>query len=406
MSVNSELNKLLDEYKVDRDLKKELLEGYRHPLEELIDSFFELKPNYIYGGSLSKGTANKEDSDIDLLCYMNSDCEFSVKKIYETIENGLLQNGTYLYEAKNSAICVYGDKNAGVWEYSVDIVPGKYTSNDNKDVYLWCKKDQCRLKSNPQIQIGKVKESNVRDLIRMVKLFRKFKSFKFKSFFLEIFAIDIVEPEINENDNLYDKLIKFSSKFNDIGRIKIYDPANENNNIMDIHSDIEFENIRIKIKELYEALLTNDKETILNCIKGEKYDLDLAYRNDAKSHSTLLNLHPINPFISLKCKINGTNQFVESKSKLDKELSIIFRVNVPYSISMKSVRLIVSNSGYEAGDCKRGNDEEMVQNDANIYSRFEHTSYNGDHYVQAIATSTTGNIYYSTPFVVRVRDFN
>ena len=49
MNVNDELLKLLDVYKVDRDFTNEIREGYRNPLEDVLNSNYDLKPNYRYG---------------------------------------------------------------------------------------------------------------------------------------------------------------------------------------------------------------------------------------------------------------------------------------------------------------------------------------------------------------------
>lgn len=244
--VSTELNKLLDKNKVDKDFKQEVRDGYRLPLQETINKLFTNSPNYRYGGSLAKGTANINSCDIDLLCYMDADCEYSVEEIYNNIANSL-KDSIYTYSCKNSAICVSGDSEEGKWDITVDIVPGKYTSNEeNKDVYLWCHRDEKRLKSNPEKQISKVQESDMRDVVRIIKLYRESHGFKFKSFFLEIFAIDVVENEIRKDDTVYDKLVKFCSHYAEIGKTKIYDPANTNNDIMQIHSENEFATIRKK----------------------------------------------------------------------------------------------------------------------------------------------------------------
>ena len=402
--VAEELNKLLNEYKVNKDFREEVREGYRLPLQEVINSKFETKPNYRYGGSLAKGTANSNSCDIDLLCYVDSDCGLSVENVYNTVECAL-NNSNYIYECKNSAICVTEEKGETPWEITVDVVPGKYTSNeDNKDVYLWCNKDKKRLKSNPEIQINKVKNSNMKDVIRLIKLYRSFHNFKFKSFFLEIFAIDIVEPKIKDSDNVYDKLVKFCSCYKEIGKTKIYDPANADNDIMGIHTEYEFENIRNKIKMLYEVLLTNDSKGIVDYIEGTYVNIDTSYAKDAKSHSKSLSLS-VSPIFFLRC-YDSSGKVICSGEKIGKGKQITFHIDVPYSIQIATVKLIVSNAGYESINCPRGNEENTTRQGPNHYTRSETTSYNGNHYVQAIVKTTTGHTYYSSPFVVKIRDYD
>lgn len=402
--VVEELNKLLNKYKVNNDFRVEVKDGYRLPLQEVINSNFETKPNYRYGGSLAKGTPNSNSCDIDLLCYVDSDCGLSVENVYNNVKDAL-SNSNYIFQCKNSAICVTGEKHETPWEITVDVVPGKYTSNeDNKDVYLWCNKDKKRLKSNPEIQINKVKNSNMKDVIRLIKLYRSFHNFKFKSFFLEIFAIDIVEPKIKDSDNVYDKLVRFCSCYKEIGKTKIYDPANADNDIMDIHTEYEFENIRNKIKMLYEVLLTNDSKRIIEFLEGSYVSIDDAYANDAKSHSKSLSL-TVNPLFNLQC-IDSAGRKIFSGEKIGKDKHITFHINIPYSLQIDTVGLIVSNAGYESINCPRGNEENTTRKGPNHYTRSETTSYNGNHYVQAIVKTTTGRTYYSSPFVVKIRDYD
>ena len=74
------------------------------------------------------------------------------------------------------------------------------------------------LKTNPEKQINKVKQSLSKDVIRIIKLFRDRNNFKFKSFFLEIFCIDVIEPLYDESDDLFNKVFHFCKHYNDIGK--------------------------------------------------------------------------------------------------------------------------------------------------------------------------------------------
>ncbi len=89
---------------------------------------------------------------------------------------------------------------------------------------------------------------------------------------------------------MYDKIIKFCQKADEIGISKIYDPANSNNSIMNIHSDDDYSIIKNKIKELFEALMTNDVDTISNCLLGKHYSINQGYLYNAKEHSPHLDI--------------------------------------------------------------------------------------------------------------------
>ena len=173
---------------------------------------------------------------------------------------------------------------------------------------------------------------------------------------------------------------------------------------MGIHTECEFENIRNKIKMLYEVLLTNDSEGIIDYITGTYVDVDTSYAKDAKSHSKALSLSVI-PMINLYC-FDSTGGKIFSGEKIGKEKQITFHIYIPNSLQVATVKLIVSNAGYESINCPRGNEESTIRQGPNHYARSETTSYNGNHYVQAIVKTTTGYTYYSSPFVVKIRDYD
>lgn len=412
--VNESLLDLLKKYQVDRDFSIEIREGYRNPLEDNINSYLNEKPNYRYGGSLAKGTANTNSCDIDLLCYMDSDSSYSVKEVYEEIAKSL-ENNDFIIEKKNSAICVLGKRGEQEWDTTVDVVPGKYTSDDsNKDVFLWCNRDQKRLKSNPEIQIGKVKNCDYKDLIRLVKLYRTFKGFKFKSFYLEIFIIDYLASNLNKEKTLYENLVTFTEHANEIGKVKLLDPANSANDISDIHSPSEFQTIRDNLNLLHEALLTNDSDTILNCLQNKPYEIDAGYLTDCKKHSPLLNLKTEGPLssVAIRGQYLADNVWVDfnSNSTLKTGLNLRFIVKVPLSLSPKEISLIVSNGGYDSTilhNCPRGSAEQTdsYTKDYGFITRYrkEYTSYIGNHVVQARVTTRNNLVLFSTPLIVKVR---
>ena len=86
-----------------------------------------------------------------------------------------------------------------------------------------------------------------------------------------------------------------------------------------------------------------------------------------------------------------------------------FDISVAPSFQQGStVRLIVSNGGYEAlkHNCLRGKSEETeIHYKANnkYYYRYETTSYYGNHCVQAYVKTSSGKTYYSDVLVVKVR---
>ena len=410
---------LLSKYDVKPGRWEYFRDSLRAPIERAINEHFSSKPNYRYGGSLAKGTANSNSCDVDLLVYFDSDFEMSVGDIYKEIAQVLTKTG-YMLRKKNSAIYVYG-KDYKFWDgVSVDVVPGKYSGGgDEKDVHLYCYKDGSRLKSNPEKQIDKIKTSSMKQVIRLIKLLRTTHGFEFRSFFLELFAVDVVEPKLKEDSSLTEKLLQFASQFKEIGVTKVYDPANPHgNNIMGIHDESEFEIIRNYIKDLYEVLLTDDEKLVKDFLMGTIacWQIDglikASYEKSAKSHSQLLNLkigQSGSPALSLSCQIKGTNKMLSSEDTIGKETCLRFSVNRSSFYSGYKFQFIISNAGIEARLKKqlRGEAEEKTEklSNGNNIVREEHTEYNGNHYVQAIGTCPNKISLYSAPFIVKVRDY-
>lgn len=419
MLTDKFLKELLLKYQVDSKLWDSFRNTLREPIEKAINAHFSEKPNYRYGGSLAKGAANSNSCDVDLLVYFDDDFSMNVADIYDEVASALHEAG-YLFEKKNSAINVYG-KGYEVWEdISVDVVPGKYSSGgDDKDVYLYCNKDGTRLKSNPEKQIDKVRSSNSKQVVRLIKLLRQTHGFKFKSFFLELFAIDVVESCFPEDASLVEKVIQFVKKFDEIGVTKVYDPANPNgNNIMDIHTEYEFQIIRKFIRTLYEVLLTDDEELVEYYLTNEKSDWDIeqlvesSYEKSASSHSPSLNLtvgYFGSPALSMSCHIKGTSDVLSSGEAVNKETFLRFEVNKSTFYSGYDFKFIVSNAGYESrcANQPRGKAEEPDKelSSGSKYVREEQTLYNGNHYVQVIGTHPNKQTLYGAPFIVKVRDF-
>lgn len=413
--MNYAIKELLKEYNVNRDFQKEIRKGYRTPIQDVLGSLYDVGVNFIYGGSLAKNTANTNSCDIDLLCYVASNSKMTLKDIYKTTEKALHDKG-YFINPKNSAIEVTGKLGENQWDYTVDVVPGRYINNNSKDVNLWNNRQNNFMKTNPEVQINKVRESGSKDIIRIIKLFREFNSFKFKSFFLEIFIIDVVEKLYVEGDDITDRLMHFCNSFEKIGRIKIDDPANSNNNIMDIHNDHEFSVIRNKVSTLRDAILTDDSETVRKCILGEQFDESESYENSASKHSNLIKFNNLpvlhNGFSVSGYYSDGQNNFysISNPTVLDVGMNLKFIATVPRSIKVKELYWVICNAGYEArkasslrGKNKEYSNETKDSGYARKYIRFESTSYHGNHYAQAVMKSTTGKVFVSNIVTVKIR---
>lgn len=415
------LNDLLKKFEVDGNEKNEIREKYRKDVETCLRNVFRSRCDKIairYGGSLAKDTAISDSSDIDILCYLSSDCILSVEDIYKEALHALTING-FALKAKNSAICVTGHIGDACWDKTIDVVPGKFIDNNEGDVYLWQNRSQKKLKTNPAKQIDKIKNSNSKDLIRLIKIYRTCRRFELKSFYLEIFCIDVVEKEFDIGDDLLDKLVKFCRHYADFDSIKIYDPANSANDLSDIHNSYEFGIIKERMKELFEIVSTDNKDAIINMLIGGKTSPDKAYEDYASEIARKKG----NPFSSQLPTIYQTFPiYVEIYNEKDKtyysdsllkplrkgkHLRFSVRIN-KYSIQISKCEWIVTNAGYEArkkGDL-RGESTAVPSISRDVFDYYykeENTTYYGDHFVQARLTTKTNHVIYTEKIRVKIR---
>ena len=78
------LRELLEEYRLQSDDKSEIREMYRNEIVACLKDGFRNdceKVQCIYGGSVPKEKANKYTCDVDILCYISSDCVLPLEEI-------------------------------------------------------------------------------------------------------------------------------------------------------------------------------------------------------------------------------------------------------------------------------------------------------------------------------------
>lgn len=230
MTDNEYLEKTLDAQTLDeestelKDLRK-----HRDDVEALLRKKFG-SPTIRFGGSKAKGTMVKEAYDLDVICYFDNDDSSAgetLKDIYTNVKQALTDD--YSVEAKPSALRLHGcdDKNP---DFHVDVVPGRFTSNDKDDAFLYRSSgEKERQKTNLQKHIDHVVDSGVRDAIRLMKLWRSRNGIKVRHFVLELLTIERLKGKAKKP--LTEQLTHVWTELRDnIDDIVIEDPANPNGN--------------------------------------------------------------------------------------------------------------------------------------------------------------------------------
>jgi hypothetical protein len=142
---------------------------------------------HLYGvypsGSIAKGTAISESSDVDILISLKTTATTSLKDIYETLFTRLTTDG-YAPRRQNVSLGVV------LSGWKIDVVPARKQSPLNNDHSLWSHKSQTWRETNIHQHVQYVTNSNRINEIKLLKIWKKLHNLEFPSFPLEVTVIN------------------------------------------------------------------------------------------------------------------------------------------------------------------------------------------------------------------------
>jgi hypothetical protein len=214
----------------------------------------EKTPTYIYSGSIAKKTAIKSKYDIDIgLQFDNEDFE-TLEDMFDDVKKTLKKEyGKTNVREQNVSIRI--QKNG----HDIDIVPGRRIDNNKDDVYLHIEReDDSRIKSNLHIHVNEIENFSETETIKLLKIWRIRKNFKFKSFTLELMTKNALKDEIFSGlDTKFEYMMNYI--VDNIDTIRLKDPANSNNIISD------------SIKDDHKNQIKKFAKRALKCIEKNKW---------------------------------------------------------------------------------------------------------------------------------------
>jgi hypothetical protein len=234
MNTETYLNEVLQLQNLADD-SQELkdLQEHRADVERLLRA--ELKgasPTIRFGGSRAKGTMNKEEYDLDIICYVPHDNDAagaSLEEIYNNTYEAL--NKEYFVSRKNSALRLQSkDPKALARDFHIDVVPGRYSDDAKADCFIYqSNAEKKRLKTNLDVHIAHVRDSGVVPAIRLLKLWKTRKSLPVKQFVWELLIIDLLKGK--KSQTLTKQLEHVWTEIrNSKEPMKVEDPANPTGN--------------------------------------------------------------------------------------------------------------------------------------------------------------------------------
>lgn len=213
------------------------LQKRREEVEALLREHFGASPTIRYGGSKAKGTMIRDSYDLDLPCYFprdDDDAGGTLEDIFNNVKDALATK--YTVVTKTQALRIKG---ANDDDFHIDVVPGRFINeHENGDVFLYRSGDEKkRLKTNLDVHIEHVRESGVRDAIKLMKSWRTRNNLDIKTFVLELLTIKLLKGW--RGKPLEDQLRHLFEELRDhYDEITIEDPANpEGNDLSEVFHD-------------------------------------------------------------------------------------------------------------------------------------------------------------------------
>lgn len=194
-----------------------------------------------YSGSIAKHTAIKSDMDLDLAIHFKKDAFPDLENMYHSVCDFLSKK----YNVRKQTVSI------GLPVLNVDVVPGRriYEEEEsNNDVFLYRFDNGGRIKTNIEKHKSYIIESGCKDIIKLMKIWRKRWCIDFKSFALELLVVQALKgSEVGSLEDKMDRVLDYIHR--NIRYVELIDPANSNNNVVDDISEFQILSIRLKAIE-------------------------------------------------------------------------------------------------------------------------------------------------------------
>jgi hypothetical protein len=253
---NKHLEDVLTSHKISKE--EALRDKHIAKREDVVSALQEKYGSKLYSpfnsGSYAKHTAVNKKFDFDVISPFKKDAFDTLEKMYSEVYD-------FLYEKYKSVATVRKQKvsigldfypDADGHAVKIDVVPGrelnqdKYPENSDLNLYVYdqfgkLEKGSDRLKSNIKLQIENVKANadsgSIRQIIRLLKVWKIYNGKSPKSFFIELIVIKAFDKK-DVKGELWDKLkIVMEYIRDEVKDVSLPDPGNSNNDVADTLSD-------------------------------------------------------------------------------------------------------------------------------------------------------------------------
>lgn len=264
MTNHDYLKTVLDEEKIDHTVEE--TKTTRAEIKDfLIKHYQDSKTiSHKYAGSIAKGTAVNCGYDIDIGILFNNEDFKTLKDMFDDVKK-TLENEYGKANTREQNVSIRVELN----NHEIDVVPGQRISNNETNINLYINRDDNnRLKSNLHTHVDEIKNFEELETIKLLKIWKIRKGFKFKSFGLELMTKKAFKDQnLSGLDNKFKYMMNYI--VDNIDEIVIIDPANSNNNIADTIKTTHKEQIKKYAKRALKCIENNSWKTIFDDSDGQ-----------------------------------------------------------------------------------------------------------------------------------------
>jgi hypothetical protein len=210
---------------VMRQTEVDPLRRLRDEIEGKLRQAYGNAPRFYYGGSFGKDTMIRASYDLDIVIYFPSAERASLQDIFNDVHSKLTQNS---YKVQPKTVALRLPYEGG---FHVDVVPGR--AQDHTYQYATLFKNVgsgSTLQTSLKVHIDSVRKTGIRDIVKLMKLWRLRHGLAWSTFALEITVGRALygRPKTDFGVAMQEVL---GFIVGNLQGIRIIDPANSNNEI-------------------------------------------------------------------------------------------------------------------------------------------------------------------------------
>ena len=269
---NKHLNEVLETHKLShvQDFLNKMKSRKEEVKKLLHDHFGNDKYDSFSSGSIAKHTAINIKFDLDIVEPFKRSAFGTLQEMFESVFNYLSdtygKEGVTVRKQKVSIGLTFPIEEGDDKAVEIDVVPGRelsdgdYPKSDDLNLYFnedhWGFKKGSSQKTNIQKQINHIKgKSSEREIIRLLKIWKKRYEKPYKSFVIELAVIRGLD-NYSGDKGLWSRLkyiMEYLRDNIDDSSFHLYDPGNSNNDVISSMEDYD----RRSFKSDMETMLKN-----------------------------------------------------------------------------------------------------------------------------------------------------